>query len=141
MKPKSLFLILVLVFGLLVVDSKFTILFFKDKPNFNTLINCSVIDRFKNLSDSLASKDGKNIAASISKLKLSLNIAYGAETGFSDLGMNSDPETMSKLGKSLLLVREEFSKFSNLNSDQIVAQISKIEASAKYAESSLKDYC
>jgi hypothetical protein len=123
------------------VDSKFTILFFKDEPNFNTLINCSVIDRFKNLSDSLASKDGKNIAASISKLKLSLNIAYGAETGFSDLGMNSDPETMSKLGKSLLLVREEFSKFSNLNSNQIVAQIPKIEASAKYAESSLKDYC
>ena len=141
MKLKSLFIILVLVFGLLVVDSKFTILLFKDKPSFGASINCSVIDRFKNLSDALASKDGKNIAVSISKLKLSLNIAYSAETGFSDLGMNSDPETISKLGKSLLLVREEFSKFSNLNSDQIVSQIPKIEVTAKYAENSLKDYC
>ena len=141
MKLKSLFLILTLVFGFLVADSKFSILLFRDKSNFDTSINCRVIDRFKNLSDALDSKDGGKIASSINKLRLSLNIAYGFETGFSDLGMNSDPKITSKLGKSLLLVRKEFLRFSKLNSDQIVGQIPKIEASLKYAESALKDYC
>ena len=141
MKTKALLSLSLLILGFLFVDSRLNLLIFKDKPSFNSSMNCSVLDEVKNLGDLLDSKDGKSIASSITKIKLRLNLAYGLETGFS--GLLSKPKNFeeSKLAASLNTAKKEFTRLGNLKESEIPGKIPEIEKFTKETESFLKSYC
>jgi hypothetical protein len=104
-------------------------------------MNCSVLDEVKNLGDLLDSKDGKSIASSITKIKLRLNLAYGLETGFSDLLSKPKASKESKLAAGLEKAKKEFEKLGNLKESEIPGEIPEIEKVTEETESFLKSYC
>jgi hypothetical protein len=104
-------------------------------------MNCSVLDEVKNLSVFLESEDGKSIASSISKIKLRINLAYGLETGFSDLLSKPKATKESKLVVGLETAKEEFEELGNLKESEIPGKIPEIQKATKETENLLKPYC
>ena len=104
-------------------------------------MNCSVLDEVKNLGVFLDSKDSKGAASSISKIKLRLNLAYGLETGFSNLQSKPKATKESKLVVGLETAKEEFEELGNLKESEIQGKIPEIQKVTKETESLLKPYC
>ena len=104
-------------------------------------MNCSVLDEVKNLGVLLESEDAMSIASSISKIKLRLNLAYGLETGFSNLQSKSKATKESKLVVGLETAKEEFEELGNLKESEIQGKIPEIQKVTKETESLLKQYC
>ena len=141
MNRKNIVVGLVVLLLLLFVDSKFNLLVFKEKPNSTASNNCRVVDELKNLNSAINSKDYKNIATSLKRLQFRLTIAYGLETGLAGLGSKSKSPEASKLSIDLDSARKEFGKFNNLNENEIVSNIPKIQESLNKAEKTLKSSC
>ena len=104
-------------------------------------MNCSVLVEVKNLSVFLDSKDSKGAASSISKIKLRLNLAYGLETGFSNLQSKPKATKESKLAAGLETAKKEFTRLGNLKDREIQGKIPEIEKVSKETENLLKQYC
>ena len=104
-------------------------------------MNCSVLDEVKNLDVFLDSKDSKGVAASISKIKLRINLAYGLETEFSNLQSKPKASKESKLAAGLEKAKKEFDKLGNLKESEIQVKIPEIEKVTKETENLLKQYC
>jgi len=141
LKTKALVTSILLILGFLFVDSRLNLLIFKAEPSLNSSMNCSVLDEVENLGVLLDSKDGKSIASSIRKIKLRLNLAYGLETGFSDLLSKPKNFKESKLATSLDTAKQEFARLGNLKQSEIPGKIPEIQASVKSVEETLKGYC
>jgi hypothetical protein len=125
----------------LFIDSKFDLIFFKEKTNSTVSNNCKAIDELKNLESALESKGVEGISTAIKKVTLRLTLAYALETGFSGSETNSEPVKASKLSMNLDVARKEFSKFSQLTTSEISSKISEIQESVRSVKESLKDYC
>ena len=141
MKQKSFWFVLSLVAIFLFADSRFNIIFFKEKPNINAIIYCSVLNEINGLRSAIESEDPKTIILGTKKLQTRLGFAYSAETGFSGFGDNSKPAEESKLAASLNTARQEFRNFSKSSEDQIGNKIPEIQKATKETESLLKPYC
>ena len=123
------------------IDSRLNLLIFKEEPSLKSSMNCSVLDEVKNLSVFLDSKDSKGAASSISKIKLRLNLAYGLETGFSNLQSKPKATKESKLAAGLETAKKEFTRLGNLKDREIQGKIPEIEKVSKETENLLKQYC
>ena len=141
MKTKAVITSILLILGFLFVDSRLNLLIFKEEPSLKSSMNCSVLDEVKNLSVFLDSKDSKGAASSISKIKLRLNLAYGLETGFSNLQSKSKAKKESKLAAGLETAKKEFTRLGNLKDREIQGKIPEIEKVSKETENLLKQYC
>jgi hypothetical protein len=123
------------------IDSRLNLLIFKEEPRLKSSMNCSVLEEVKNLDVFLDSKDSKGAASSISKIKLRLNLAYGLETGFSNLQSKPKATKESKLAAGLETAKKEFEKLGNLKESEIQGKITEIQKATKETESLLKPYC
>ena len=141
MKTKALVSSILLILGFVFIDSRLNLLIFKEEPSLKSSMNCSVLEEVKNLDVFLDSKDSKGAASSISKIKLRLNLAYGLETGFSNLQSKSKATKESKLVVGLETAKEEFEKLGNLKESEIQGKIPEIQKVTKETESLLKQYC
>ena len=141
MKFRILFLSILLVFGFLVADSKFNLLFFHENLNLKSSINCSVKDDLKNLGSALDSNDSERISLAINKIEFGLNLAYGVETKFTNLGSKAISTKVSKLAKSIDRARKQFTEYGDLKNSEIKGKIAEIKESAKDAENSLSPFC
>ena len=141
MKTKAVITSILLILGFLFVDSRLNLLIFKEEPSLKSSMNCSVLDEVKNLSVFLDSKDSKGAASSISKIKLRLNLAYGLETGFSNLQSKPKATKESKLAAGLETAKKEFTRLGNLKDREIQGKIPEIEKVSKETENLLKQYC
>jgi len=141
LKTKAVVTSILLILGFLFADSRLNLLVFKQEPSLKSSMNCSVLDEVKNLSVFLDSKDSKSVASSISKIKLRLNLAYGLETGFSDLLSKPKASKESKLAAGLEKAKKEFEKLGNLKESEIPGEIPEIEKVTEETESLLKPYC
>ena len=141
MKTKALVSSILLILGFVFIDSRLNLLIFKEEPSLKSSMNCSVLDEVKNLGVFLDSKDSKGAASSISKIKLRLNLAYGLETGFSNLQSKSKATKESKLVVGLETAKEEFEELGNLKESEIQGKIPEIQKVTKETESLLKQYC
>ena len=141
MKTKALVSSILLILGFVFIDSRLNLLIFKEEPSLKSSMNCSVLDEVKNLGVFLDSKDSKGAASSISKIKLRLNLAYGLETGFSNLQSKPKATKESKLAAGLEKAKKEFEKLGNLKESAIQAKIPEIEKVTKETENLLKPYC
>ena len=141
MKTKALVSSILLILGFVFIDSRLNLLIFKEEPSLKSSMNCSVLDEVKNLGVFLDSKDSKGAASSISKIKLRLNLAYGLETGFSNLQSKPKATKESKLVVGLETAKEEFEELGNLKESEIQGKIPEIQKVTKETESLLKPYC
>ena len=141
MKTKAVITSILLILGFLFVDSRLNLLIFKEEPSLKSSMNCSVLDEVKNLGVFLDSKDSKGAASSISKIKLRLNLAYGLETGFSNLQSKPKATKESKLAAGLETAKKEFTRLGNLKDREIQGKIPEIEKVSKETENLLKQYC
>jgi hypothetical protein len=141
LKTKALATSILLILGFLFVDSRLNLLIFKQEPSLKSSMNCSVLDEVKNLVVLLESEDGKGVASSISKIKLRLNLAYGLETGFSNLQSKPKATKESKLAAGLETAKKEFEKLGNLKESEIQGKIPEIEKVAKETENFVKPHC
>ena len=141
MKTKALVSSILLILGFVFIDSRLNLLIFKEEPSLKSSMNCSVLDEVKNLGVFLDSKDSKGAASSISKIKLRLNLAYGLETGFSNLQSKPKATKESKLVVGLETAKEEFEELGNLKESEIQGKIPEIQKVTKETESLLKQYC
>ena len=141
MKTKALVSSILLILGFVFIDSRLNLLIFKEEPSLKSSMNCSVLDEVKNLGVFLDSKDSKGAASSISKIKLRLNLAYGLETGFSNLQSKPKATKESKLAAGLETAKKEFTRLGNLKDREIQGKMSEIEKVTKETESLLKQYC
>ena len=141
MKTKALVSSILLILGFVFIDSRLNLLIFKEEPSLKSSMNCSVLDEVKNLGVFLDSKDSKGAASSISKIKLRLNLAYGLETGFSNLQSKPKATKESKLAAGLETAKKEFEKLGNLKEIEIQVKIPEIQKATKETESLLKPYC
>ena len=141
MKTKAVVTSILLILGFLFADSRLNLLIFKQEPSLKSSMNCSVLDEVKNLSVFLDSKDSKSVASSISKIKLRINLAYGLETGFSDLLSKPKATKESNLAVGLEKAKKEFDKLGNLKESEIPGKIPEIQKATKETESLLKPYC
>ena len=141
MKTKALVSSILLILGFVFIDSRLNLLIFKEEPSLKSSMNCSVLEEVKNLDVFLDSKDSKGAASSISKIKLRLNLAYGLETGFSNLQSKSKATKESKLVVGLETAKEEFEELGNLKESEIQGKIPEIQKVTKETESLLKQYC
>ena len=141
MKTKALVSSILLILGFVFIDSRLNLLIFKEEPSLKSSMNCSVLDEVKNLSVFLDSKDSKGAASSISKIKLRLNLAYGLETGFSNLQSKPKATKESKLAAGLETAKKEFTRLGNLKDREIQGKIPEIEKVSKETENLLKQYC
>ena len=141
MKTKALVSSILLILGFVFIDSRLNLLIFKEEPTLKSSMNCSVLDEVKNLGVLLESEDATSIASSISKIKLRLNLAYGLETGFSDLISKPKATKESKLAAGFEKAKKEFEKLGNLIVSEIQSKIPEIQKATKETESLLKPYC
>ena len=141
MKTKAVVTSILLILGFSFADSRLNLLIFKQEPSLKSSMNCSVLDEVKNLSVFLDSKDSKSVASSISKIKLRINLAYGLETGFSDLLSKPKATKESNLAVGLEKAKKEFDKLGNLKEIEIPGKIPEIQKATKETESLLKPYC
>ena len=141
MKTKALVSSILLILGFVFIDSRLNLLIFKEEPSLKSSMNCSVLEEVKNLDVFLDSKDSKGAASSISKIKLRLNLAYGLETGFSNLQSKPKATKESKLAAGLETAKKEFEKLGNLKESEIQGKIPEIQKVTKETESLLKPYC
>ena len=141
MKTKALVSSIFLILGFVFIDSRLNLLIFKEEPSLKSSMNCSVLEEVKNLDVFLDSKDSKGAASSISKIKLRLNLAYGLETGFSNLQSKPKATKESKLVVGLETAKEEFEELGNLKESEIQGKIPEIQKVTKETESLLKQYC
>ena len=141
MKTKALVSSILLILGFVFIDSRLNLLIFKEEPSLKSSMNCSVLDEVKNLGVLLESEDAMSIASSISKIKLRLNLAYGLETGFSNLQSKPKATKESKLVVGLETAKEEFEELGNLKESEIQGKIPEIQKVTKETESLLKPYC
>ena len=141
MKTKALVSSILLILGFVFIDSRLNLLIFKEEPSLKSSMNCSVLEEVKNLDVFLDSKDSKGAASSISKIKLRLNLAYGLETGFSNLQSKPKATKESKLAAGLETAKKEFEKLGNLKEIEIQVKIPEIQKATKETESLLKPYC
>ena len=141
MKTKALVSSILLILGFVFIDSRLNLLIFKEEPSLKSSMNCSVLDEVKTLGVFLDSKDSKGAASSISKIKLRLNLAFGLETGFSNLQSKPKATKESKLAAGLETAKKEFEKLGNLKEIEIQVKIPEIQKATKETESLLKPYC
>ena len=141
MKTKAIVSSILLILGFVFIDSRLNLLIFKEEPSLKSSMNCSVLEEVKNLDVFLDSKDSKGAASSISKIKLRLNLAYGLETGFSNLQSKPKATKESKLAAGLETAKKEFEKLGNLKEIEIQVKIPEIQKATKETESLLKPYC
>ena len=141
MKTKALVSSILLILGFVFIDSRLNLLIFKEEPSLKSSMNCSVLEEVKNLDVFLDSKDSKGAASSISKIKLRLNLAYGLETGFSNLQSKPKATKESKLAAGLETAKKEFEELGNLKESEIQGKIPEIQKVTKETESLLKPYC
>jgi hypothetical protein len=125
----------------LLIDSRFHILFFHEKPGIEAVVNCKVVDLLDVLDGDLKSEDGKKISITIDKLILQLNIAYGFETKFSILTRNSEKSTTSKLSESIKDVRLNFDRYERMSDQEILKSLDQIEQSRLSAQKRLNNLC
>lgn len=141
MKQKSFWFALSLVAIFFLADSRFNIIFFKEKLSINAIIYCSVLNEINGLRSAIESEDPKTIILGTKKLQSRLGFAYSAETGFSGFGDNSKQADESKLAASLNTAKKEFTRLGNLKESEIPGKISEIEKVTKETENLLKPYC
>ena len=125
----------------LFADSKAHILFFKESPSANQVINCKVISELDDVQAALKSKDDSLILSSTRKLIIQLNAAYGFETKFKIFQSRASQQKDSPKAKRINQTRLKLEKFSKMKIVEISKNIENIRLTINEAQRSLKDLC
>ncbi len=141
MKLKAALLVAIVSAGFFLVDSKFHILFFKEKPEINETVKCGVKNLLEDLDGELEANDGQGISITLDKLVFQLNAAYGFETKFSILGEDSKNKTISELAKNIREARLKFDEFAKMSADEVLSNLGEIQDSRNAAKDLLVDLC